>query len=76
MDILFLVDRVKDFEYTPECIIFDLLGISLYHGWLVDPQNSEEVAAVGTGSYNQLVEKIISQKNSDQPEQVTEGGGL
>ena len=31
---------VQDFEYTPECIIFDLLNISLYHGWLVDPQVS------------------------------------
>jgi hypothetical protein len=29
---------VSDFEYTPECSIFDLLGIPLYHGWLVDPQ--------------------------------------
>ena len=29
---------VQDFEYTKECIIFDLLNISLYHGWLVDPQ--------------------------------------
>lgn len=29
---------VADFEYTPECIVFDLLDIPLYHGWLVDPQ--------------------------------------
>ncbi|NWH83774.1 MINY1 hydrolase, partial [Aegithalos caudatus] len=29
---------VSDFEYTPECIVFDLLNIPLYHGWLVDPQ--------------------------------------
>lgn len=29
---------VSDFEYTPECIVFDLLDIPLYHGWLVDPQ--------------------------------------
>ena len=29
---------VTDFEYTPECIVFDLLNIPLYHGWLVDPQ--------------------------------------
>lgn len=31
---------VSDFEYTPECIVFDLLNIPLYHGWLVDPQVS------------------------------------
>lgn len=29
---------VSDFEYTPECIVFDLLNIPLYHGWLLDPQ--------------------------------------
>lgn len=29
---------VRVFEYTPECIVFDLLDIPLYHGWLVDPQ--------------------------------------
>lgn len=31
---------VRVFEYTPECIVFDLLDIPLYHGWLVDPQVS------------------------------------
>lgn len=61
---------VRDFEYTPECIIFDLLHISLYHGWLVDPQNQDEVDAVGKCSYNQLVEKIISHKTSEKPEEV------
>lgn len=29
---------VVDFEFTSECAIFDLLDISLVHGWLVDPQ--------------------------------------
>lgn len=29
------------FEYTPECIVFDLLDIPLYHGWLVEPQVCE-----------------------------------
>ena len=38
---------VRDFEYTTECIVFDLLNIRLYHGWLVDPQDAEIVAAVG-----------------------------
>jgi hypothetical protein len=79
---------VRDFEYTPECIIFDLLRIPLFHGWLVDPQTPEIVAAVGKlilwdipdfdviseilhllksgqAGYNQLVEKVISQKCSN-----------
>lgn len=34
---------VRVFEYTPECIVFDLLDIPLYHGWLVDPQVSRRI---------------------------------
>lgn len=64
---------VSDFEYTPECSVFDLLGVPLYHGWLVDPQSSEAVSAVGKLSYNQLVEKIITCKHSSDPNLVTEG---
>ncbi|XP_061520395.1 ubiquitin carboxyl-terminal hydrolase MINDY-1 isoform X2 [Phycodurus eques] len=64
---------VTDFEYTPECIVFDLLDIPLYHGWLVDPQSPELLAAVGKLSYNQLVEKIIDYKHSTDSRQVSEG---
>lgn len=64
---------VSDFEYTPECIAFDLLDIPLYHGWLVDPQSPEMVAAVGKLSYNQLVEKIIDYKHSADSSRVSEG---
>ncbi|XP_039086573.1 ubiquitin carboxyl-terminal hydrolase MINDY-2 isoform X2 [Hyaena hyaena] len=64
---------VRVFEYTPECIVFDLLDIPLYHGWLVDPQIDDLVKAVGNCSYNQLVEKIISCKQSDNSELVSEG---
>ncbi|KAL8197009.1 UNVERIFIED_CONTAM: hypothetical protein K2H54_006494 [Gekko kuhli] len=64
---------VRVFEYTPECIVFDLLDIPLYHGWLVDPQIADIVKAVGNCSYNQLVEKIICCKQSDNRELVDEG---
>ncbi|XP_062921815.1 ubiquitin carboxyl-terminal hydrolase MINDY-2 isoform X1 [Mobula hypostoma] len=64
---------VRIFEYTPECIVFDLLDIALYHGWLVDPQNADLVKAVGMCSYNQLVEKIIFCKQSENSELVSEG---
>ncbi|KAK7176497.1 hypothetical protein R3I93_000661 [Phoxinus phoxinus] len=64
---------VRVFEYTPECIVFDLLDIPLYHGWLVDPQMADIVKAVGNCSYNQLVEKIISCKQSDSSELAGEG---
>ncbi|KAJ7986134.1 hypothetical protein DPEC_G00347640 [Dallia pectoralis] len=64
---------VRVFEYTPECIVFDLLDIPLYHGWLVDPQMGDTVKAVGNCSYNQLVEKIISCKQSVSSELAGEG---
>ncbi|KAG7274270.1 hypothetical protein CRUP_037197 [Coryphaenoides rupestris] len=73
---------VRVFEYTPECIVFDLLDIPLYHGWLVDPQilsfppllkMHDIVKAVGNCSYNQLVEKIISCKQSENSELAGEG---
>ncbi|KAL1007266.1 hypothetical protein UPYG_G00084310 [Umbra pygmaea] len=64
---------VRVFEYTPECIVFDLLDIPLYHGWLVDPQMGDAVKAVGNCSYNQLVEKIISYKQSVSSELAGEG---
>ncbi|XP_074931362.1 ubiquitin carboxyl-terminal hydrolase MINDY-1 isoform X1 [Phalacrocorax aristotelis] len=64
---------VSDFEYTPECIIFDLLNVPLYHGWLVDPQSPEVVQAVGKLSYNQLVEKIITCKQASDSSLVSEG---
>ncbi|XP_056154310.1 ubiquitin carboxyl-terminal hydrolase MINDY-1 isoform X2 [Lampris incognitus] len=64
---------VTDFEYTPECIVFDLLDIPLYHGWLVDPQSPEMAAAIGKLSYNQLVEKIIDYKHSTDSSRVSEG---
>ncbi|XP_069480456.1 ubiquitin carboxyl-terminal hydrolase MINDY-2 isoform X1 [Ambystoma mexicanum] len=64
---------IQVFEYTPECIVFDLLNIPLYHGWLVDPQVADVVNAVGNCSYNQLVEKVILCKQSDNSELVSQG---
>ena len=51
---------VTDFEFTCECIVFDLLQIGLYHGWLVEPQDEVTFKAVNGLSYNQLIDKIIS----------------
>nr|CAD7400442.1 unnamed protein product [Timema poppensis] len=59
---------VQDFEYTPECIIFDLLNIPLYHGWLVDPQAQDTVKSLGNLGYNQLVENIVINKDSTDSE--------
>ena len=65
---------MSDFEFTPECIVFDLLSIGLYHGWLVDPQNTEIASAIASLSYNQLVEKIIASKQDGAETQLVSEG--
>ncbi|KAK7874555.1 hypothetical protein R5R35_013126 [Gryllus longicercus] len=72
LDVNIKFTGVQHFEYTPECIIFDLLNIPLYHGWLVDPQCQETVQALGNLGYNQLVERIILNKCSSNSDLVTE----
>lgn len=62
---------MKNFEYTPECDLFDLLNINLYHGWLAE--QDEVVKAIGNCSYNQLVEKIIKNQSSTDPELKHDG---
>ncbi|KAK8599796.1 hypothetical protein V6N13_060384 [Hibiscus sabdariffa] len=52
--------RIDDFEFTPECAIFDLLDIPLYHGWIVDPQDYETASAIGSKSYNSIMEQLVA----------------
>ncbi|KAG8662150.1 uncharacterized protein LOC110628211 isoform X1 [Manihot esculenta] len=52
--------RMDDFEFTPECAIFDLLDIPLYHGWIVDPQDYDTANAIGSKSYNALVGELVA----------------
>lgn len=73
LDVNVRFSSISAFEYTPELIVFDLLQIPLYHGWLLDPESLETASAVGSCSYNQLVDKIINNKSSPKPELVTEG---
>lgn len=68
--------RPHEFELTPECLVFDILNIGLYHGWLIDPQDLQMVKSVGNLSYNQLVEKIIRSKDGDMEEEAIEEGNL
>lgn len=69
-----MIFSIDKFEYTRECIIFDLLDIQLYHGWVIDPQNTEleKIINSNASSYNQLVEKMIHQRQSNQENLVQE----
>ncbi|KAI7749507.1 hypothetical protein M8C21_001872 [Ambrosia artemisiifolia] len=40
---------------TKGSAIFDILNITLYHGWLVDPEDSETSDAFGSKSYDTLM---------------------
>ncbi|KAL0054998.1 hypothetical protein WJX82_005576 [Trebouxia sp. C0006] len=50
---------VKGFEFTDEIAIFDLMDISLVHGWLVDPEDTAAAASLGQRSYNEVVEQLV-----------------
>ena len=47
------------FEPTKEVSVFDLLGIPLVHGWLVDPQDTTTTTVFRNKSYNELVEMLL-----------------
>lgn len=57
--------HVTDFEFTPALSLFDLLRVNLYHGWIPDPQFVEIRDAVGDLTYNQLVEHICDETNTN-----------
>jgi len=68
LDVNVKFSNTKSFEYTRELDIFDLFHISLYHGWLIDPQENELYENFATKSYNQLVEISL---NSSSPSSDT-----
>mmetsp|Transcript_8175 Transcript_8175/g.23462 ORF Transcript_8175/g.23462 Transcript_8175/m.23462 type:complete len:243 (+) Transcript_8175:272-1000(+) len=49
------------FEFTDEVVVFDLLGISLVHGWLIDGKHEELAQALAGRSYNELVCWLVGQ---------------
>ncbi|KAL8263972.1 hypothetical protein R6Q59_022102 [Mikania micrantha] len=60
IDVNIRFTRIDDFEFTRECAIFDLLDIPLYHGWIVDPQDSDTSNAIGSKSYNTLMGELVA----------------
>ncbi|KAJ9537006.1 hypothetical protein OSB04_029739 [Centaurea solstitialis] len=60
IDVNIKFTRINDFEFTRECAIFDLLDIPLYHGWIIDPQDSDTSNAIGSKSYNTLMGELVA----------------
>ena len=59
MDVNVKFSGVADFEFNDYISIFDMLGVSLYHGWLVDPQDEVAWPIISKLSYNKIVERVI-----------------
>ncbi|KAG1510075.1 hypothetical protein G6F52_010988 [Rhizopus delemar] len=71
LDVNILFDSIHGFEPTPELSMFELFGVDLVHGWIVDPQDTEtyEVIVKSCKNYNQTVECIVqaNESRSDNP---------
>jgi len=48
---------IRAFEYTTECSVFDLLGVPLVHGWVMDDRPG--ASKLLHLSYNHMIEKAI-----------------
>lgn len=59
LDVNIRFRTTTDFEFTSQCLIFDLLEINLVHGWLMDPQE-DYTRPLYNLSYNHIVEKVIN----------------
>lgn len=46
-------------EYTNGIGTFDLMGVELVHGWLIDLQDETRVTVIGNKTYNELTEMMI-----------------
>lgn len=69
LDINLKFSGVGDFEYTRELEIFDVFRINLYHGWLIDPQQTQLYDNLKNKSYNQLVEMSLESPDSNPNEE-------
>lgn len=55
--------HVSQFEFSTEMLVFDLFGIKLRHGWVIDPSQTETYRVMHSLSYNQAIEKVIAAKS-------------
>ena len=47
------------YEFTRGLSAFDLMGVELVHGWLIDAQDEQNGSVVGSKTYNELTSIII-----------------
>jgi hypothetical protein len=59
LDVNVQFSGVDKFEFDRNIAIFDMLGIALYHGWVIDPQD-EVFRSLITLAYNTLIERVVN----------------
>ncbi|KAJ0406196.1 hypothetical protein P43SY_000380 [Pythium insidiosum] len=59
LDVNVRFHSVTDFEYNVGSAVFDMLDMSLVHGWLLDQQDEATLRVVGNKSYNELIERLV-----------------
>ncbi|KAJ3079553.1 Ubiquitin carboxyl-terminal hydrolase MINDY-1, partial [Quaeritorhiza haematococci] len=76
LDVNVRFDSPYSFELTPSLLVFDMFGISLCHGWTVDPQDEETYRVVvrEVGSYNGVVERVIAGQIAAEEMRAGQGG--
>jgi len=52
----------EGYEYTKNLIAFDLMGVDLVHGWLLDPKD-KTAEIIGKKTYNELIEIVVKGKD-------------
>ena len=60
IDVNVRFNDVRGVEYTNALCVFDLLGIDLVHGWVVDPQDTETARVIGDRTYNEVAYNVIT----------------
>eukprot|EP01112_Ceratiomyxa_fruticulosa_P018228 TRINITY_DN5796_c0_g1_i1.p1 TRINITY_DN5796_c0_g1~~TRINITY_DN5796_c0_g1_i1.p1 ORF type:complete len:461 (-),score=107.82 TRINITY_DN5796_c0_g1_i1:153-1535(-) len=67
MDVNCSFKDVDGFEKSEYSDVFELLGIRMVHGWLVDPEEVELSSTIGNSTYNDLTVKLVSLDEQQQP---------
>eukprot|EP01083_Nonionella_stella_P043338 116916_1 len=65
LDINIKFSDVTDFEFTSAIAMFDNYNIRLLHGWCVDPQQEELCPIIKDKSYNEVVDFLTSDIDTD-----------
>jgi hypothetical protein len=59
LDVNVRFSSVDKFEFDARISVFDMLDVTLLHGWVVDAKDTELFPVLGPLSYNQAVDRLV-----------------